>query len=421
MIIVNSGTGHFPLMWIGAGLAERGVLTRLVMAAYPSENILRWTSRVPILSRLLSRLYARKMLINDDQVESSFSAELYYQLAHIFRGRRWAGSIYAMCEKLSHLHVQRKAVRVLMRCADSRSIYHFRAGFGGISLRKAKELNMVTVCHHTLAHPLTLNFLINNQGARPTDDDMLRAESELSAEWRFVMDDINNADYVVLESEFQVETFQWAGFSMSRLTLVSHPGIDPDFRSHIVQRDKNSASRFADETLKLIYAGSLTPRKGVDDLQEFLVKNKSFPLSLEVAGEITPSSRARYNKLLSDDRVTELGILGKSDLVRAYHRATHAILPSYAEGSPRAVVEAMACGCAILTTRNSGTPVVSGETGWIFPCGSSEAIKASLEKALSCTNKWPEMSEKCKYVALTELTPTRYLDALQQFYSEVVS
>ena len=55
---------------------------------------------------------------------------------------------------------------------------------------------MVTVCHHTLAHPLTLNFLINNQGARPTDDDMLRAESELSAEWRFVMDDINNADYV---------------------------------------------------------------------------------------------------------------------------------------------------------------------------------------------------------------------------------
>ena len=37
------------------------------------------------------------------------------------------------------------------------------------------------------------------------------------------------------------------------------------------------------------------------------------------------------------------------------------------QGSPRAVVEAMACGCAILTTRNSGTPVVSGGRVGFFP------------------------------------------------------
>src|SRR5262249_9681276 len=61
------------------------------------------------------------------------------------------------------------------------------------------------------------------------------------------------------------------------------------------------------------------------------------------------------------------------------------VLPSFAEGLPMVIMEAMALRRPVLTTFVAGIPelVVPGETGWLFRAGSIDALTAALEDCLS--------------------------------------
>jgi colanic acid/amylovoran biosynthesis glycosyltransferase len=61
------------------------------------------------------------------------------------------------------------------------------------------------------------------------------------------------------------------------------------------------------------------------------------------------------------------------------------VLPSFAEGLPVVVMEAMALRRPVLSTYIAGIPelVVDGETGWLFPAGDVVALARVLETCLS--------------------------------------
>jgi glycosyltransferase involved in cell wall biosynthesis len=61
------------------------------------------------------------------------------------------------------------------------------------------------------------------------------------------------------------------------------------------------------------------------------------------------------------------------------------VLASFAEGLPMVIMEAMALRRPVLTTYVAGIPelVRPGETGWLFPAGSIEALTAAMEDCLS--------------------------------------
>ena len=56
-------------------------------------------------------------------------------------------------------------------------------------------------------------------------------------------------------------------------------------------------------------------------------------------------------------------------------------LPSYREGMPRSIIEAMASECAIIATdiRGSREEVVEGKTGFLVPLQSPNIIKEKIE------------------------------------------
>ena len=60
------------------------------------------------------------------------------------------------------------------------------------------------------------------------------------------------------------------------------------------------------------------------------------------------------------------------------------MLPSYDEGLPIVLMEALALGRAVVATRISGVPelVVHGETGWLVDPGDALALAAVLKEAL---------------------------------------
>jgi colanic acid/amylovoran biosynthesis glycosyltransferase len=65
------------------------------------------------------------------------------------------------------------------------------------------------------------------------------------------------------------------------------------------------------------------------------------------------------------------------------------ILPSFAEGLPVVLMEAMILGRPVLSTYIAGIPelVVNGKTGWLFPAGSKDDMLFAIRSCLSASNE----------------------------------
>jgi glycosyltransferase involved in cell wall biosynthesis len=61
------------------------------------------------------------------------------------------------------------------------------------------------------------------------------------------------------------------------------------------------------------------------------------------------------------------------------------VLPSFAEGLPVVIMEAMALRRPVLSTFVAGIPelVRAGENGWLFPAGSLDELATAMEDCLS--------------------------------------
>lgn len=74
-----------------------------------------------------------------------------------------------------------------------------------------------------------------------------------------------------------------------------------------------------------------------------------------------------------------------NEAVRAWLRDSRAlVLPSFAEGLPVVIMEALAVGRPVVSTQIAGIPelVRPGETGWLVTPGSVEALAVAIREAL---------------------------------------
>ena len=78
------------------------------------------------------------------------------------------------------------------------------------------------------------------------------------------------------------------------------------------------------------------------------------------------------------------------------------VLPSYREGMPRTVLEAMATGRPILTTDAPGCrdTVVEGENGFLVPPQDANALTERIRWFLEHEEEWPRMAAASRRLAL---------------------
>jgi glycosyltransferase involved in cell wall biosynthesis len=90
-------------------------------------------------------------------------------------------------------------------------------------------------------------------------------------------------------------------------------------------------------------------------------------------------SRAELDSIVAGG-VEDLGRL--ADVRPALARSSVYVLPSYREGTPRTVLEAMATGRAVITTDAPGCrgTVAEGENGFLVPAGDSEALYRAMRR-----------------------------------------
>jgi colanic acid/amylovoran biosynthesis glycosyltransferase len=137
-----------------------------------------------------------------------------------------------------------------------------------------------------------------------------------------------------------------------KLALV-RCGVDPQAFG-AVARDGASGA------LRVLVVGRLVPGKGYSLLLEALadVVARGHDVTLEIVGEgpAGDALRSRAAALGVDGRVRWLGAVGQDEIRRHYERADAFCLPSFAEGVPVVLMEAMAVQLPVVATRIAGIP-----------------------------------------------------------------
>ncbi|KAI3595322.1 hypothetical protein D8I24_7943 [Cupriavidus necator H850] len=146
-------------------------------------------------------------------------------------------------------------------------------------------------------------------------------------------------------------------------------------------------ARTTDET-GLLFLGRLGKRKGLEDLLRTLAQIRAedptlrFSLTVGGDGDWQPF-QAVVDRLGLNDCVRYMGWIDSEAKLHLLDSASVLVLPSYNEGLPVAIVEAMSRGLPVISTTVGSIPEVleNEKEGWIIRPGDLQALKCALLKA----------------------------------------
>lgn len=176
------------------------------------------------------------------------------------------------------------------------------------------------------------------------------------------------------------QLYRWSAHEDWAKINVVHCGLDEGFYDAPVVRIPDRP--------RLVCVGRLCEQKGHVLLVEALSRLVSRGIDVEMVFAGDGERRAEVEaKIDAFDLRRHIKITGwlSSEQVREELLAARAlVLPSFAEGLPVVIMEAMALRRPVLTTYVGGIPelVNPGENGWLFPAGSVEDLANAMEKCL---------------------------------------
>ena len=139
---------------------------------------------------------------------------------------------------------------------------------------------------------------------------------------------------------------------------------------------------------RIVCVARLEPRKGHAVLLEALsiLRRDGLAASLILVGDgsLRDSLKQLAEKLFLSDVIEFAGWRAGADVIDAMRRSRVVVLPSYAEGLPIVLMEALALGRAVVATDIMGIPelILQGITGWLVPPGEATSLAAALKEAL---------------------------------------
>lgn len=174
----------------------------------------------------------------------------------------------------------------------------------------------------------------------------------------------------------------------------------------------------------IIFMGRLVSAKGIDDLIDaaltLLSKSLSFELVFYGEGE-EERFRQRCREKNLDGHVMFKGWIDGKEKEIAYIDGDIFVLPSYNEGLPMGILEAMSYGLPVVATRVGGIPdaVKEGVNGFLITPGDVQALAACLEKLIVNPNLRREMGRVGRELATTHFEVSIVTEALETIYNEL--
>lgn len=177
---------------------------------------------------------------------------------------------------------------------------------------------------------------------------------------------------------------------------IVHCGIDLNSYTIAPQQEKQP-----DRPVKLLYVGRLAAEKGVPVLLRSLIalKNEGYQFHLTLLGD-GPERTALEAEVKTHglDQMVQFGGFASQETVRATLQASDVfVLPSFAEGVPVSLMEAMACGVPVIGTNVGGVTelIEHGVSGLVV----APSDEVALKKAISDYLENPALRQSVKQAA----------------------
>jgi glycosyltransferase involved in cell wall biosynthesis len=148
----------------------------------------------------------------------------------------------------------------------------------------------------------------------------------------------------------------------------------------------------AEDTRFVLFAGRLHPQKDPILLVRSIAALNEPNIHLLIAGdgELADAVRSEIDQLRLSKRITMLGSLDQAELAELHRLCNAFILTSAYEGLPLVVLEALACGTPVVTTRCGETPkLLSADCGTVCEERTPVAIADALRKVLLHPDDYP--------------------------------
>lgn len=193
---------------------------------------------------------------------------------------------------------------------------------------------------------------------------------------------IHRSAFVVAVSSYgRSQLYRWVDHAQWPKVKVVHCGLEPSFQD-VTPVPPPAAPR-------LVCVGRLCEQKGqlllVEAINRLARKGVKFDLVLVGDGEIRPQVEALIARHGLAEQIRITGWVNGNQVRTEILDARALVLPSFAEGLPVVIMEAMALQRPVLTTYVAGIPelVIPGENGWLFPAGDIDALAAAMEDCVS--------------------------------------
>lgn len=183
-------------------------------------------------------------------------------------------------------------------------------------------------------------------------------------------------------------------YGIDTVEVVSN-GVDTNF--FVPAKNNNKRRRSY-----ILYAGSLDSLKGLADLvmaaKYICQENKGVKFALVGKGSFEKRLKSLIHSLNLDENFSFAGYVDQNILLKHYQNATVFVHPSYHEGLPTTILEAMSCGIPTVATVAAGTSeiVTDGETGLLVPPRDPEKLAIAILTLLNDKELRRRMGENAR-------------------------
>lgn len=176
---------------------------------------------------------------------------------------------------------------------------------------------------------------------------------------------------------------------------------------------------FTPEPPHVVYLSSLVERKGVADLMAALKivdERVAGDYRVTIAGD-GPLADQVERLAASHDHVEYAGYVSEERKRAILEAGSIFVLPSYAEGLPIAVLEGMAGGNAIVSTRVAGIPdVIDDRNGILVESGAPDRLADALVRLLESPDRVERMARRNRRLVEERYCWERTTDRLVEIY-----
>lgn len=247
-------------------------------------------------------------------------------------------------------------------------------------LKRCRQLGVTHLHAHFGTNPAAVALLARTLGGPPFSF-TVHGPDEFDAPVALALErKIAGASFVVAISSFgRSQLMRWSPKEQWRKIKVIRCGIDDGF--------PGSGSESVADSREFCCVARLTAQKGlpllIDACRRLDAEGEEFSLTIIGDGELKQELQAEILAKGLEHRIALAGSKAAAE-VRDHLRGARAfVLPSFAEGLPVVLMEALAVSRPVITTAIAGIPeLVDDSCGWLIPAGSVDALVDAMRAAL---------------------------------------